>query len=61
MTLACRPVGVGEGFVAPAEPTEIALDRFYDLLLETGERRHFSFGPRETALGWWRRRTGPAT
>jgi lipid II:glycine glycyltransferase (peptidoglycan interpeptide bridge formation enzyme) len=47
-------VGVGEGFVAPAEPTEIALDRFYDLLLETGERRHFSFGPRETALGWWR-------
>jgi len=48
------PGGVGEGFAAPGEPTEIALDRFYDLLLETGERRHFSFGPRETALAWWR-------
>jgi lipid II:glycine glycyltransferase (peptidoglycan interpeptide bridge formation enzyme) len=48
------PGGVGPGFAAPAEPTEIALDRFYDLLLETGERRHFSFGPREAALDWWR-------
>jgi lipid II:glycine glycyltransferase (peptidoglycan interpeptide bridge formation enzyme) len=47
------PSGVGEGFAAPSEPTEIALDRFYDLLLETGERRHFSFGPREAFLAWW--------
>jgi lipid II:glycine glycyltransferase (peptidoglycan interpeptide bridge formation enzyme) len=47
------PVGVGEGFVAPGEPTEIALDRFYDLLLETGERRHFSFGTRDASLAWW--------
>lgn len=46
--------GVGEGFVAPNEPAEVALDRFYDLLLETGERRHFSFGPREAFLAWWR-------
>ena len=45
--------GVGEGFVAPPEPTQVALDRFYDLLLETGERRHFSFGPRESFLAWW--------
>ena len=45
--------GVGEGFAAPSEPTQIALDRFYDLLLETGERRHFSFGPRETFVAWW--------
>jgi lipid II:glycine glycyltransferase (peptidoglycan interpeptide bridge formation enzyme) len=45
--------GVGEGFVAPAEPTQVALDRFYDLLLETGERRHFSFGPRESFVAWW--------
>jgi hypothetical protein len=45
--------GVGEGFLPPKEPTEIALDRFYDLLLETGERRHFSFGPREAFLAWW--------
>ena len=47
------PSGVGEGFVAPKEPTELALDRFYDLLLETGERRHFSFGPRDAFLAWW--------
>ncbi len=48
------PGGVGEGFVAPAEPTEIALDRFYSLLLETGERLQFSFGPRDRFLAWWR-------
>jgi serine/alanine adding enzyme len=44
---------VGEGFVAPPEPTPVALDRFYDLLLETGERRQFSFGPRSSFVGWW--------
>ena len=43
----------GEGFVAPEEPSEIALDRFYDLLLETGERRHFGFGPRDRFVPWW--------
>jgi peptidoglycan pentaglycine glycine transferase (the first glycine) len=48
------PSGVGEGFAAPAEPPETALDRFYDLLLETGERRQFSFGPRDRFLAWWR-------
>lgn len=48
------PGGVGDGFVAPAEPTEVALDRFYDLLLETGERLQFSFGPRDAFLAWWR-------
>jgi hypothetical protein len=45
---------VGEGFVAPGEPTDIAFDRFYDLLLETGERLQFSFGPRESFVAWWR-------
>jgi lipid II:glycine glycyltransferase (peptidoglycan interpeptide bridge formation enzyme) len=45
--------GVGEGFAPPPEPTQIALDRFYDLLLETGERKHFSFGPRESFVAWW--------
>ncbi len=44
----------GEGFTAPAEPAATALDRFYDLLLETGERRHFSFGPRAGFVAWWR-------
>jgi lipid II:glycine glycyltransferase (peptidoglycan interpeptide bridge formation enzyme) len=48
------PAGVGEGFAAPREPMDVALDRFYDLLLETGERRQFSFGPRESFVGWWR-------
>ena len=47
------PGGAGEGFLAPAEPAEVALDRFYDLLLETGERRHFSFGPRASFVAWW--------
>ena len=48
------PVDVGEGFATPAEPAGAALDRFYDLLLETGERRHFSFGPRAGFVAWWR-------
>jgi lipid II:glycine glycyltransferase (peptidoglycan interpeptide bridge formation enzyme) len=47
------PDGVGEGFEVPGEPTATALDRFYDLLLETGERRQFSFGPRTSFLAWW--------
>lgn len=46
--------GAGEGFVEPAEPAEAALDRFYDLLLATGERRQFTFGPRAGFVGWWR-------
>ena len=49
-----RRDGVGEGFVGPAEAAEAALDRFYDLLLATGERRQFTFGPRAGFVGWWR-------
>jgi lipid II:glycine glycyltransferase (peptidoglycan interpeptide bridge formation enzyme) len=45
--------GAGEGFLRPAEPAAAALDRFYDLLLETGERKHFSFGPRGPFVEWW--------
>jgi lipid II:glycine glycyltransferase (peptidoglycan interpeptide bridge formation enzyme) len=45
--------GPGEGFAYAAEPAAAALDRFYDLLLETGERRHFSFGPRGSFVAWW--------
>ncbi|HLO35395.1 MAG TPA: GNAT family N-acetyltransferase, partial [Candidatus Deferrimicrobium sp.] len=48
------PGGVGEGFLAPGEPTDVALDRFYSLLVETGERLQFSFGPRGAFLAWWR-------
>jgi lipid II:glycine glycyltransferase (peptidoglycan interpeptide bridge formation enzyme) len=48
-----RAGGAGEGFIAPSEPPSVALDRFYDLLLETGERRHFSFGPRTGFVAWW--------
>ena len=45
-TAATGPTGPGRASRRPAEPADAALDRFYDLLLETGERRHFSFGPR---------------
>jgi peptidoglycan pentaglycine glycine transferase (the first glycine) len=44
----------GDGFDRPNEPAQSALDRFYDMLLETGERRHFTFGPRADFVGWWR-------
>ena len=53
-TAGSRPSGAGEGFDAPSEAAEVALDRFYDLLLQTGERRHFTFGPREPFVAWWR-------
>jgi lipid II:glycine glycyltransferase (peptidoglycan interpeptide bridge formation enzyme) len=43
----------GDGFVRPAEPADVALDRFYELLEETGERRAFSFGPRADFVRWW--------
>jgi lipid II:glycine glycyltransferase (peptidoglycan interpeptide bridge formation enzyme) len=43
----------GPGFTAAAEPVGSALDRFYDLMLQTGERRHFAFGPRAAFLRWW--------
>ncbi len=43
----------GDGFLGPSEPSEVALDRFYDLLVETGERRSFGFGPRERFVPWW--------
>lgn len=45
--------GTGDGFVGPTEPAAAALGRFYGLLLETGERRHFSFGPRAAFVAWW--------
>jgi len=39
---------------APKAPAaQEALDEFYDLLLATGERRHFRFGPRGELVGWW--------
>jgi len=44
----------GEGFAAPRDEIDVALDRFYDLLLATGERLHFSFGPRASFVTWWR-------
>ena len=47
------PGGPGDGFVGPAEEPALALDRFYDLLAETGERKDFSFGPRSEFVGWW--------
>jgi lipid II:glycine glycyltransferase (peptidoglycan interpeptide bridge formation enzyme) len=49
------PDGVGEGFVRPVQAADPALDRFYDLLRATGERRQFRFGSRPDIVGWWRR------
>jgi lipid II:glycine glycyltransferase (peptidoglycan interpeptide bridge formation enzyme) len=43
-----------EGFAHSAESAEAALDRFYDLLLETGERLNFTFGTRGASVAWWR-------
>jgi lipid II:glycine glycyltransferase (peptidoglycan interpeptide bridge formation enzyme) len=43
-----------EGFAQPAEPADAAFDRFYDLLLDTAERRNFTFGPRSASVAWWR-------
>ena len=48
------PDGPGPGFETLDERPEAALDRFYDILLQTGERLHFTFGPREPFVAWWR-------
>ncbi len=48
------PLAPGDGFSEPSETGDVALDRFYDLLLETGERRQFTFGPRGAFVAWWR-------
>jgi len=47
-----RATSVVERCVVPTETAETALDRFYDLLLATGERRGFTFGPRDEFLDW---------
>ncbi|MES2209019.1 MAG: GNAT family N-acetyltransferase [Chloroflexota bacterium] len=52
--LRVRGQGPGSGFVAPDEALGVALGRFFDLLLETGERRRFALGPRASFLDWWR-------
>ena len=41
------------GFVAPGEPGEAALRRFYDLLRATGERRGFGLGGPGGFVAWW--------
>lgn len=50
--------GAGEAderFGSPAETSDAAFRRFYNLLLETGERRSFRLGPPGHFVGWWRR------
>jgi lipid II:glycine glycyltransferase (peptidoglycan interpeptide bridge formation enzyme) len=47
-------VDPGEGFSGQDRDAGTALDAFYDLLLETGERLHFAFGPRDAFVDWWR-------
>ncbi len=53
MTSARRSTASARASSHPPSRSAIALDRFYDLLLETGERRQFSFGPRGSFVGWW--------
>ncbi len=36
-----------------APPAHAELDAFYDLLRGTGDRRGFTFGPRDEFTGWW--------
>ena len=50
---AAEPGAANDGFVVPTGDSAVALDRFYDLLVETGERRDFSFGPRTEFVAWW--------
>jgi lipid II:glycine glycyltransferase (peptidoglycan interpeptide bridge formation enzyme) len=50
---AAAPDAGNDGFVVPTQDSAVALDRFYDLLVETGERRDFSFGPRPEFVAWW--------
>ena len=38
---------------APREATATALDRFWEMLLVTGDRRGFTFGPRAEFVPWW--------
>ena len=45
MTPASDAGGQGRGSSLRPRPAAVALDRFYDLLLDTGERRQFTFGP----------------
>ena len=45
--------GPGDEFRVGDEGPAVALDRFYDLLLATGERLHFTFGPRAPFVAWW--------
>lgn len=42
--------------LVPAGPatSDAALDRFYDLLRATGDRRGFTFGTRDDFVPWWR-------
>jgi lipid II:glycine glycyltransferase (peptidoglycan interpeptide bridge formation enzyme) len=40
---------------AVAAPARAHLDRFYDLLRATGERRGFTFGARQEFVTWWER------
>ena len=50
--------GDHEGLVSASEDASAALDRFYDLLRATGDRRGFGFAGRAEFTGWWRRAHG---
>ncbi len=47
------PADSTEGFAPPGGDLAAALDRFFDLELETARRRGFALGPRRLFLEWW--------
>ncbi len=47
--------GSGPGFALPAEDAAVALERFYSLLRETGDRRGFGFAGPSEFVTWWNR------
>ena len=44
-----------DGFIRPTEDPRAALERFHELLTETGRRRGFDFPGPGQYLAWWRR------
>ena len=47
-------VGDGTLFAAPDGPPDAAFERFYDMLVATGDRRGFGLGPAARFVPWWR-------
>jgi hypothetical protein len=47
-----------EGFIRATQDPSVALERFHELLIETGRRRGFDFPGPGDYIAWWRRGMG---